>query len=480
MDFHVNSADPASASSRAYSNPTSRSAKSRSACNRCHSQKLRCVRRPGYDICERCSRLKIACRYGPRAPRSSLRPLEQITDWQSLTVPPLTPTPNADPDTLFGDMLNNDWLSSFTLETSTAEGLAAMYPDRCYPQEGNCASIMEMSWPGNYGDMRPLDPMVDPNLTTVSEDSMIYAGNRPSPGISISDSRIEYQDTEDHSKASRRSAVHKLATLNVALYECAAQLPSSSTGDPVATGEDPPRSRKPTVFAFDELFRLTTDFIDIVKDLSAEEPTTHLTASAANPALSSSNPTQSSTQPSLPLVTYTRPLSPFSHTSLNPNTSPTIASLPTTLLAHIDEPTLLLLSSSLTRLTTIYASIFEKIHLCLKHSAVPVIGRDWAIVLPRLSVGSIASPPVRVDNATPLVSKTESSLYMLVFTMLAGQLWGQVGEGMGLGEGRRDGDRETREGSGLLDVLWDSVREKVDGMVRMVEETKGLLQRYSA
>jgi hypothetical protein len=37
----------------------------RSACDRCHSQKLRCPKRPGADICERCLKAKAPCAYSP-------------------------------------------------------------------------------------------------------------------------------------------------------------------------------------------------------------------------------------------------------------------------------------------------------------------------------------------------------------------------------------------------------------------------------
>ena len=40
--------------------------KVRSACNRCHGQKLRCVRKPGQVSCERCLRLNTSCRFSPR------------------------------------------------------------------------------------------------------------------------------------------------------------------------------------------------------------------------------------------------------------------------------------------------------------------------------------------------------------------------------------------------------------------------------
>jgi Fungal Zn(2)-Cys(6) binuclear cluster domain len=48
--------------------------KTRSACNRCHAQKLKCVRKAGQgSSCERCVRLKTSCRFSPRAARSSSR-----------------------------------------------------------------------------------------------------------------------------------------------------------------------------------------------------------------------------------------------------------------------------------------------------------------------------------------------------------------------------------------------------------------------
>ena len=37
----------------------------RSACDRCHSQKLRCPRRPGVDVCDRCAKARATCVYSP-------------------------------------------------------------------------------------------------------------------------------------------------------------------------------------------------------------------------------------------------------------------------------------------------------------------------------------------------------------------------------------------------------------------------------
>lgn len=75
--------DSASASASGASpggNPNSPSsispAKVRAACNRCHAQKLRCMKKDGQEKCERCHKLRTSCRFSPRAPRSSLKQTE--------------------------------------------------------------------------------------------------------------------------------------------------------------------------------------------------------------------------------------------------------------------------------------------------------------------------------------------------------------------------------------------------------------------
>lgn len=37
----------------------------RLACDRCHSQKLRCPRRPGKDTCDRCHKARTSCIFSP-------------------------------------------------------------------------------------------------------------------------------------------------------------------------------------------------------------------------------------------------------------------------------------------------------------------------------------------------------------------------------------------------------------------------------
>lgn len=91
--------------------------KTRSACNRCHSQKLKCVKASGQLSCERCLRLKTGCRFGPRVTRASQKPLEQVTnllqhDWnESSSISTFAPMPILQSNEMILDMDDADWLS---------------------------------------------------------------------------------------------------------------------------------------------------------------------------------------------------------------------------------------------------------------------------------------------------------------------------------------------------------------------------------
>jgi hypothetical protein len=102
--------------------------KIRSACNRCHSQKLRCVIKIGQVSCERCLKLKTSCRFGPRAPRASLKPPEQATgcaqvDWhEPLSMSASITMPNVHSNAMIADVSDSDWLFSPSAKTGIAEG----------------------------------------------------------------------------------------------------------------------------------------------------------------------------------------------------------------------------------------------------------------------------------------------------------------------------------------------------------------------
>lgn len=76
MDIPMTSAI-SSASAVAASISKRKTGATRSACNRCHSQKLRCVKKTNQKSCDRCSRLRTTCQFSPRVPRSSQKAQDQ-------------------------------------------------------------------------------------------------------------------------------------------------------------------------------------------------------------------------------------------------------------------------------------------------------------------------------------------------------------------------------------------------------------------
>lgn len=91
--------------------------KIRSACNRCHEMKLRCVRKTDRPGCERCLKLKRSCRFGLRASRATTRLLAQAEvrsqdDWHA---------PNVQPFAMDSSASNSDWTFQQSPVVGTAE-----------------------------------------------------------------------------------------------------------------------------------------------------------------------------------------------------------------------------------------------------------------------------------------------------------------------------------------------------------------------
>jgi hypothetical protein len=91
--------------------------KTRSACNRCHAQKLKCVKKAGQSSsCERCLRLKTSCQFGPRVVRSSLKrpepPAAEITLQDTNSMPGRTSVATRNSDTTITGVSEMEWLLS--------------------------------------------------------------------------------------------------------------------------------------------------------------------------------------------------------------------------------------------------------------------------------------------------------------------------------------------------------------------------------
>jgi hypothetical protein len=99
--------------------------KVRAACNRCHAQKLRCVRKADQAKCERCRKLHTSCKFSPRAPRSSLKQGEPAIDGGMQASFPSSQSgdvPNIHVNSMVGDCNDSGWLFSQTEAIDVASG----------------------------------------------------------------------------------------------------------------------------------------------------------------------------------------------------------------------------------------------------------------------------------------------------------------------------------------------------------------------
>ena len=279
-----------------------------------------------------------------------------------------------------------------------------------------------------------------------------------------------------HSSAPSTAAAHRLAKLNIALYGCAAKLPSTPEADAETVGSTSLRrdSREQGLFAIDELFRLTSEFINIIQ-FPSTEPCAMSIGSPTTP------PEPSSTQvPSLFTLSQKRASTGLEDTDFGPRSS----------LSQLDEGTLLMLLSCHCRLTETYLSIFRMMQACIQYSLPPTVDKDFALILPQLQVGSLSSPSMQVNINTP-VSPATSSMYMVMITMLSSQLCetlaslllveqeemssggrGNVSRGQGL-------DRVDQSPTSPFQLLFmATVTDRTHRLRDSIDTTKLLLQTY--
>ena len=349
--------------------------------------------------------------------------------------------------------------------------IATTHQEPCYPMQSESIDIQEMYWPEFASDSTnaiPLNQDGTTSLTSFREDFMDHANSLPSPRISDICTTLDDLGTNDRLQPSPPSAIRNLASLNIALCECAENLPCPSTADLCSAGmadNGECDSRKTRLFAIDELFRITTCFIDVVQCLSLVENETSASSfatSSKQPAAQSLLSLDASSQGSLQggLKIPEANIGPQSRSLL-----------------HLDSATKFMVASCHCRLTEIYISLFRMMQACIEHVLAPRMDKDWAVVLPQLQVGSVASPSVHVDIDTPLPSGT-SSMYMLMVTMLSSRLCGQLADAMRVGN---DVPTSPILGSRyvLADTVWDTVRDGTDRLLRIIEATKHLLRQHS-
>ncbi|OAA68484.1 Zn(2)-C6 fungal-type DNA-binding domain protein [Niveomyces insectorum RCEF 264] len=443
--------------------PTATPGKTRSSCDRCHSQKLRCVKRSGRASCDRCLRLRCRCRYSPRAPRVS----------RSSRQPPKASVPN---DTEHKRL-------SITAPTNLAARTAAA----TWSGAGVVETIND-SWqspllavPGGLVDQtnvlafEPLDthdPIQQAAFVDALDTDNAWGLQQPRDAQPPLNTWISTDTNLSHVSDQGRYhgpsfAVQRLATLQVDVCGCLASFPSVDNARDGAITVNTTSSRPETQFSFDELFRLTTDFVEIMEAVNAARlgpgSTLERLLSATknlhnNHEFDLLCPAPGNCPTDPPIRDENSLAASLQHSS------------------HVDEATMWMIASCHCTLTQLYSAVFRRMQTCLEHSRGPRPGHRWNIVLPQVHVGSLVLPPLQVGYKSPATSKATSSMYMVMITALSTQLWEKVGGALpGSNEVTECSSYSSSSSSSLSGMVWRTMKDGTDNLMREITYIQRLL-----
>ncbi|CAH0018867.1 unnamed protein product [Clonostachys rhizophaga] len=452
------------------------SSKTRLSCDRCHAQKLRCVKNEGIATCRRCLRLKTLCRYSPRATRSSTKPGGQSTHLpqpdHDVTLSTGESLEDIEPVPVTASLGDVDWWVPVDTPIGLVEGqdhnkIPGIVGSRsnygCTIQGGlGVQEIFSTSIFDSLGDT-----IIPGNHSSVDWD-LIFPNdpikqtlpliNTPNPPIG----RIA-QSINQNAGSSLVSTFQKLASLSAQIYECGANLPSphrsstrqTHTGYNIGINAAP----KSAHFIFDELFRVTTEFIEILGCLpnSRSEEDTVLCTASPGFQLSQSFNSYSQDMPSSDQSVV------GGHMASQPWPS-----------SHVDDATAFMIMSCHSSLTETYGSILQMMQMCLEHSLIPQMGSSWLVILPRVQVGSVELPSLQVGDQTPVSSKATSSMYMMTVTMLFSRLWTQLASVLRESAGAKS-STGIAQNSSLVETMWDTALDRTDKLIQTIDSMKSQL-----
>ncbi|KAI0553485.1 hypothetical protein F4679DRAFT_473700 [Xylaria curta] len=432
--------------------PVARS-QTRSACSRCHQQKLRCIKTKEQVSCERCIRLKTECRYRPRGRRSVRNgpPNAEPGAWVKMrSLAPATVPVLADISEVPKD-IDCDWLSFLNTETNSEEHLGYLDSGPISALQTGSGEMLspnscQFSQSAEASNIHRLDHDRDAfDIIPVHHDTTSVVGSihpLDSHGLFI------YHSTYRSPESGRllTSIFGRLTDLSIALHDCAGKLPSIKTPHTESAVDS---RREGALLALDEVFRVTNEFINVMKD-----------------PYSTQDQQEFITEPTLQLVNVEAPHEPGISYNMQP-------------FSQLDEATMLLFFSCHCRLVEIYSSVFQAMRQCLEGSNAAPRSRA-GVILPQLQVGGsggISSPALRVDFNGPLLPPATVSMYMTLITTLSSQLWAQVADNLRRGRSYGDSNNEAHiPHLGMAGPTWGLAMERTGNMERTIELVKRMLQ----
>ncbi|KAI0143012.1 hypothetical protein GGR57DRAFT_370211 [Xylariaceae sp. FL1272] len=442
-------------------NPPTRKTKTRSACDRCHAQKLKCKKSSSQDSCDRCFRQGLCCVFSPRITRNSRT--RQHVGSEALRLRSLVPSP---PRGLFqgSDVVDIMQSCSDLITDATTVVNASQITLPNDSQENHSAPNLGtpiIHW-CDIEDLRNGPPDIEPQAHTVFNAPFISTMEANDENCSLYPHGLQHTRMS-HMIANRDpcaelplpSMIGKLAELNLSIYKCAKKLPSVNSIPPNATprsGSSSPRTFQ--LFVLDDLFHLSEELIDAMSSLTLkplEGP-----AASTETVHGSLNTASAESQN----------IDAFGLLQLSKSMS------------HLDYTTSIVVLSCHYQLVDIYTSLFHLIQLCSQNCLrLPVLSPDSGVLLPRIHMGgSVSCPPVRVDVHTPLPPATVTT-YINVITMASSRLWTRLAESMTTGFLQVMKEELALDSeSCALSASWNTAFNTTSNLSNTIEATKQMLQ----
>jgi hypothetical protein len=425
--------------------------KRRSACDRCRSQKLRCLRRPGEEICTRCLSTQSRCIFG--ASRRGLRPHTvredeaRLDEWNATVE---SPAIEADVSTATSTDL------AFNLPNGSSEyDVFSVFTDFAMNQ-------YDLDIPGQNA------PLVS-DAATKGQTATFFAGLNGHHG-DMNGTASMFQNISDLS-ATPALLTGKLAELSVSLADHASIIPPLSIhrtqlpvlaaqptylnvsyhGDIQSCAPDRPLVDQEKVsaspFALEDTFRLTQTLVDIcprvIKTLSVDQ-SSEFQRSSDNTLINS--------------------------TSLL--ASPPVASF------VIDHGLILLMLSCHHRLIDIWEAIFDHVKVLAELPGVPECQKvQIGSFAPSSSTTSNSLQVALIIELTAQLQNQACQLRDAISVLIASSSLGYEAEQVDREHVQRQGTQRLQRHNESTKMVTDSMVNRLDDMLQKVHFLKGVVER---
>jgi hypothetical protein len=406
----------------------------RAACDRCHTQKTRCPRRPGEDVCDRCVKAQTPCVFSPfrqkkdpegnpsqgavlnrqlasrsNGPRQKRKRL--ISPRPESTSMPRPPTPvlkhltyidlnfnsdlmfpSSDHEVTLNDDLGMDWMTNpFALHPEFVPGGAfddlnldnqCSFPPGFPPVDfSNLTPESQEDFSSRTNDQ--VQSRGDINITRPSK--YRYTGGRSSNAPDIDG--IVNGWASGSTKAQTDSVsdcIRKLSQLSLDLFEHSKTVPPLSIHDPKGPGNLGKVAEKfCSDYCVEETFRLTQNLVEVYPSFLSKVVSPS-SSQISTPSFTSRDGDTTSISSNSSVDDH----SPIQNSPSKPVTKPAL-----------DHASILLILSCHLRLITIYDTLFSHMKICIALKGVASLPQQKALTGAQLRIGAWTPPP---SSAVPM------------------------------------------------------------------------------